>query len=120
MADQTMTVLEGSKTGVVDQLVHANSKAGNAAAGGFFRIPNDGKVVLLMGSVTGDTLTFSAVNCSHGRTETLAPTAASGKFAVFGPWAPSQWNQSDGCVIFKPTAGNAGDLYLAVRVGNPT
>jgi hypothetical protein len=115
-----MTVTEGSKTGTVDQLVAANALAGNAAAGSYFRIPNDGKVVLLMGSVTGDTLTFSAVACSHGRTETLAPVAASGKYAVFGPWNPALWNQADGCVIFKPTAGNAGDKYLAVRCGNPT
>jgi len=120
MADQTMTVVESTKAGVLDISASAAVLHGNAAGGGFFRFANDGKVLLAMDSVTGDTVTFTAVNCSHGRTEALAPVVASGKMAVFGPFAPAQWNQSDGCVTFKPTAANIGDHYLAVRVGIPT
>ena len=120
MADQTMVITEGIKTGILDISAQANVLHGNAAGTDFFKFPNDGKVLLVMDSVTGDTLTFTSVACSHGRTETLAPVVASGKMAVFGPFNPDIWNQADGCVKFKPTAANAGDHLLAVRVGTPT
>lgn len=121
MADYIFTITEGVKAGIVSITAHANKVAGNTlGTTDYARIPNDGKVVLLMDSVTGDTLTFSAVPCSHGRTETLTPIAAAGKFVCFGPFSPDEWNQSDGCVIFKLTAGNANDIFLALRTGNPT
>jgi hypothetical protein len=120
MADITFSVVEGVKAGIADFTAHANAKLGNEAGGDYFRVPNDGKVLLYIYAGTGDTFTFSPVLCSHGRTETLAPVVAAGKFAVLGPWSPDIFNQADGCVQFKPTAGNAGDIMLAVRVGTPT
>lgn len=120
MADQTFTVVEGVKAGILDCSAHASALAGNATGGDYFRIPNDGKVVLYVDGVTGDTFTFTAVTDKFGRTETLAPVVAVGKVALIGPFLPDIWNQADGCVIFKPTAGNANDILLAVRVGTPT
>lgn len=121
MADYTFTVTEGVKAGIVNIAAHANKVLGTTiGTTDYARIPNDGKVVLLMDSVTGDTLTFTPVLDKFGRTESLVPVTAAGKFVCFGPFNPEIWNQADGCVIFKCTAGNAGDVYLALRVGTPT
>ena len=120
MADITMTVVEAVKAGILDFTAHADAELGNAAGGDYFRIPNDGKVVLLVYGATGDTFTFTPVLDKFGRTETLAPVVAVGDFACLGPWNPDLWNQADGAVIFKPTVGNAADILLAVRVGTPT
>ena len=120
MADQTFTVVEGVKAGLLDITAVTGHLHGNAAGGDDFYIPNDGKVVLVIDGTTGDTFTFTPVLDKFGRTETLAPVVAAGKLAVLGPWLPDIWNQSNGCVKFVPTAGNAGDTLLAVRVGTPT
>lgn len=120
MADQTMTVTQAVKAGLLDLQGHANVLAGNAAGGDYFYMPNDGKTVLFVDGVTGDTFTFSAVTNKYGRSETLAPVVAAGDLAILGPFMPELWNQSNGSIKFKPTAGNAGDLLLAVRVTNPT
>jgi hypothetical protein len=121
MADYTFTVVEGVKAGIASITAHASKVAGNTlGTTDYARIPNDGKVVLLVDGVTGDTLTFTPVVDKFGRTETLAPVVAAGKFACIGPFNPEIWNQADGCVIFKCTAGNANDIYLALRVGTPT
>jgi hypothetical protein len=120
MADITFDVVTCVPEGILDFTAHADVELGNAAAGDKFRIPNDGKVVLLVYGGTGDTFTFTAVNCSHGRTETLAPVVAVGDFAALGPFSPELWNQADGCVEFVPTAGNAGDIMLAVNAGIPS
>lgn len=120
MADQTFTVTESVKAGILDMAAHANKLNGNAAGTDWFYIPNDGKVVLYVDGITGDTFTFTAVADKFGRVETLAPVVAAGKNAVIGPFNPDIWNQSNGAVQFKPTAANAGDIMLAVRVGTPT
>ena len=125
MADYTFTVAEGVKAGIVN-IAGVVGGAANHVHGDtlgttdYARIPNDGKVVLLVDGVTGDTLTFTPVLDKFGRTEALAPVVGAGKFACIGPFLPDIWNQADGCVIFKCTAGNAGDVYLALRVGTPT
>jgi len=124
MADQLMVVTQAVKAGILDVAGNANVKAGNAAGGDYFYIPNDGHTVLAIDGVTGDTFTFTAVNDPYGRTETLAPVVAIGKYAILGPFMPELWNVVSGtyvgCVKFKPTVGNVGDKLLAVRVTNPT
>ena len=120
MADQTMTVVESDKNGILDVAGNGAALAGNAAGGDDFLMPNDGKTVLVIDGVTGDTFTFTAVADKYGRTETLAPVVAAGKVAVIGPFMPELWNNSAGQVVFVPTAGNAGDKLLAVRVTKPS
>lgn len=120
MADVTMTVTECVKAGLLDLENDANVELGNAAGGDWFYIPNDGKVILFVDGVTGDTFTFTAVADKFGRTETLAPVVVAGNNALIGPFNPDIWNQANGCVQFKPTVGNVGDFLNAVRVGTPT
>jgi len=120
MADVTMGVVQAVKAGILDVSGHADAELGNAAGGDYFYMPNDGHTVLAIDGFTGDTFTFTAVNDPYGRTETLAPVVAAGKIAVLGPFMPELWNQNNGCVKFKPTVGNAGDILLAVRVTNPS
>ncbi len=120
MADQTFVVTEAVKAGILDMQGHANVLAGNAAAGDDFLIPNDGKTVLWIDAVTGDTFTFTAVLDKFGRTETLAPVVGAGDIATLGPWLPELWNNAAGQVVMKPTAGNVADLMLLVRVANPS
>ncbi len=120
MADQTMVVTPAVKAGLLDLALNANALAGNAAAGDDFLLPNDGKSFLYVDGITGDTFTFTAVNDKFGRTETLAPVVAIGKNAIIGPFNPELWNNSDGQIVMKPTAGNAGDFLLWVQVANPT
>jgi hypothetical protein len=118
----TMTVRPLTKAGVSDLAADAYVQLGNAAggAGGEFLFPNDGKTFLYVDGVTGDTFTFTAVADKYGRTETLAVTVAAGKNGAYGPFLPELWNNAAGCVRFIVTAGNVGDLLLAVRVANPT
>ena len=124
MADVLMTVVDADKDGILDVAGDADAEAGNAAGGDYFYFPNDGKTVLVVDGVTGDTFTFTAVNDRYGRTESLAPVVAAGKKAIIGPFMPDIWNVISGtykgCVKFQPTAGNVGDILLAVRVANPT
>jgi hypothetical protein len=120
MADITMTVRPLTKVGVVDLSVDAYIQLGNAAGGSDFLFPNDGKTFLLVDGVTGDTFTFTARADKYGRTETLTFVVAAGKWGAIGPFLPELWNDSAGMVHFVPTAGNAGDILLAVRVANPT
>jgi len=109
MADQTFVVTQAVKAGLLDIQAHANVLAGNAAGGDYFYIPNDGHTVLVIDGVTGDDFTFTAVPNMYGRSETLAPTVAAGKIAILGPWMPELWNQSNGCVKMKPTAGRTSN-----------
>ena len=120
MADITMTVRPLTKVGVVDLAADAYIQLGNAAGGGDFLFPNDGKTFLLVDGVTGDTFTFTARADKYGRTETRTFVVAVGKWGAAGPFLPELWNDSAGMVHFVPTVGNAGDILLAVRVANPT
>jgi len=116
MADQIMTVVQGTKAGILDVAGNANVLHGNAAGTDYFYFANDGRTVLIVDGVTGDTFTFTAVADKYSRTETLAPVVATGKLAIIGPFLPELWNDANGRVKFKPTAANAGDHLLAVRV----
>jgi len=116
MADQVMTVVPMVKAGLLDMSAHASALAGNAAGADKFLIPNDGKTVLFIDGVTGDTWTVTAVACSHGRTETLTNVVAAGKKAIIGPWNPEMFNNANGQVVIDPTVGNAGDKLLALRM----
>lgn len=120
MADQTMSVRDLTKAGVLDLAADTYAKAGNAAGGSDFLFPNDGKTILIVDGATGDTFTFTARADKYGRTETLAKVVAAGKWAAIGPFLPELWNDSNGMVHFVPTVGNAGDILLAARVSNPT
>jgi len=120
MAEITMTVRPVTKAGVLDLAVDAYKQLGNAAGGSDFIFPNDGKTVLVVDGVTGDTFTFTPVTDKYGRTETLAVVVANGKWAMIGPFRQELWNDAGGFVHFKPTVGNAGDILLAVRVDNPS
>jgi hypothetical protein len=122
MADITFVVTEGIKAGILDIVAATNVRAGNAAGTDYFRIPNDGKVQLaVIDAGVPKALTFTAVADKFGRTETLVVTPTASKGTIVGPFNPDIWNQSDGCVIFKPAGGGAaGDKYLAIRCGTPT
>lgn len=120
MADVTMTVVEVDKDGILDIGGNGSAEAGNGAGGDDFLFPNDGKTLLAVEATTGDTFTFTAVADKYGRTETLAPVVGMGKNALLGPFMPELWNDSDGYIHFVPTAGNADDKLLAVRVANPS
>ncbi len=127
MADKLFTVNEGIKTGILD---HANVLLGNAAGSDFFAMPNDGKTVLVcICTTTPKAITFSAVKDKYGRTETLEVTPTASKTSIIGPFLPELWNTSItinttvyyGVLKFKPaTGGLETDLYLAVRVAEPT
>ncbi len=121
MADQTLTVTEGIKAGILDVTAHANVKLGNSAGTDYFYMPNDGKTVLVcvVGALAKQ-ITFTPVTDKFGRTETLAVTPTASKTSVIGPFLPELWNQATGCIKFQPAAGGlATDYYLALRVGTP-
>ena len=122
MADTIMTVVEGTKNGMVDQAGNAAVLAGNVLSGvGNFQMPNDGKTVVIIHAVTGDTWTFVAITDRTGRTETLTAVVGAGDIAVLGPFLPELWNNTDGQIEFSPSAGgNANDLLLAMRFANPS
>ena len=119
MTDQTFTVVDGTKDGVLDISNHASELAGNAAGADFFYIPNDGKTVLVcVCGASAKQLTFTAISNQWGRTETLTPTPTSSMTSVIGPFKPHLFNNASGNVAFKPAAGGlATDHYLALRVG---
>ena len=115
MADITFVVVELDRT-LVDMEGDAAVRAGNAPGADDFLMPNDGKTLLIISGVTGDTWTFAAVDCSHGRTEALTAIVAAGDIAIIGPFPQHLWNNGDNQVRITPTAWNAGDFLLAVRV----
>ncbi len=117
MADITMAVVECVRTGLLDIGTVTGVRAGNAAGTDDWLMPNDGKTVLAIDGVTGDTWTFQSVADKYGRTESLTPTVGAGKFALIGPFVPEIWNDGLGRLKFKPSAGgNPNDKLLAVRV----
>jgi len=118
MANQTMTVVDGSKDGVMAISAHASELAGNAAGADYFYIPNDGKTVLVcVCGAAAKQLTFTAVSNQWGRTEALAPTPTSSDTSVIGPFKPHLFNNSSGNVAFKPAAGGlVTDHYIAIKV----
>lgn len=118
MADQTFTITDGLKTGILDVTAHADKKLGNAAGSDFFIMPNDGKTVLVVvGGASAKAITFTAVANRYGRTETLVVSPTVSKTSIIGPFRPHLFN-TDGAVKFKPaTSGDVGDTYLALRVG---
>jgi len=122
MADQTMTVVQGVKAGVLNCEGHASALAGNAAGADDFIMPNDGRTVLVVvagASVT--TIDVTAVDDKYGRTETLQLNPTASKTNIFGPFLPELFNNSAGNMILSATGGgDAGDVYLAVRISNPT
>ncbi len=122
MADTVMTVVDGTKNGMVDQAGNGATLAGNTLGGvGSFQMPNDGKTVVVIHAVTGDTWTFDAVADRTGRTETLTAVVAAGDIAVCGPFLPELWNNTDGQIEFAPAgAGNVADLLLAMRFADPS
>jgi hypothetical protein len=115
MADITMTVVELARD-LIDMEGHASVELGNAPGTDDFLMPNDGKTLFLVNGVTGDTFTFAAVNCEHGRTETLALVVAAGDVALIGPFPQALWNNGDNQVRITPTAWNVGDFLLAVKL----
>jgi hypothetical protein len=120
MADVIMSVRAVTKVGVTDLDSDAYCVTGAVAAGSDYLFPNDGKTVLIFDGVTGTTLTFTARADKYGRTETRTFAVAGSAWGIIGPFLPELWNDSSGYVHFVPTASNAGDLFLAVRVANPT
>lgn len=115
MADVTMTVVDGSKSGVLDITNHANVQLGNATGADHFYFPNDGRTVLVcVCGAAAKQLTFTAIANQWGRTETLTPTQTSNNTSVIGPFRPDLF---DNPVEFQAAAGGlATDFYLALRV----
>lgn len=122
MADQTMTVVQGVKAGVLACESHASKLAGTAAGSDDFIMPNDGKTVLVVvAGASVKTISVTAISDKYGRTETLTLSPTASKTNIFGPFLPELWNNSSGQLIFAPAdGGDAGDAYLAVRISNPT
>ena len=122
MADQTMTVTAVAKAGILDVEGDANKVLGNAAGSDFFLFANDGRTVLVcVCGASAKVITFTAIDDKFGRTETLAPAPGSSKTSIIGPFLPELWNDSSGLIKFKPAAGGlATDIYLAVKVANPS
>jgi hypothetical protein len=122
MADQTMTVVDAVKAGVLNCEGHASALAGNAAGSDDFIMPNDGRTVLVVvAGASVKTISVTAIDDKYGRTETLTLSPTASKTNIFGPFLPELWNNSSGQLIFKPaTGGDVGDKYLAVRVANPS
>ena len=118
MADQTLTVTEAVKTGILDIDSHANVKAGNAAGADYFYFANDGRTVLVcVVGAAAKAITFTPVLNRYGRTETLVVTPTSSATSVIGPLKPHLFNQTNGVVEFQPAAGGlATDFYLALRI----
>ena len=119
MADQTFTVVNGSKNGVLDIANHASKILGNAAGANYFILPNDGKTVLVcVCGAAAKQLTFDVTTNQYGRTEALTPTPTSSGTSVIGPFLPHLFNNAAGQAKFKPAAGGlATDIYVALRVG---
>lgn len=130
MTDQIMTVVDAVKAGILDVGGDDAVKLGNAASTDFFVMPNDGETVLVCVCGTAPkAITFSAVADKYGRTETLVVTPGASKTSIIGPFLPELWNTSvtiatvvyHGVLKFKPADGGLEtDLYLAVRVAEPT
>ena len=122
MADQTFIVVDATKDGILDVSAHANKLLGNAAGTDFFKMPNDGRTVLVCAVGTAAKLiTFTAVLDKYGRTENLTVQPVDSKTSIIGPFLPEIWNDNEGHIKFQPAAGGlATDIYLAVRVANPT
>lgn len=118
MSTHVMTVRAVTKVGVDDMAGDAYVEAGNIATD--FYIPNDGRTVLIIDAVTGDTWVFTPVPDKYGRTESRSFVVGAGDWGIIGPFLPELWNDVDGYVHFSPNTGNVGDLLLAVRVANPT
>ena len=118
MADQIMTVVESSKTGILDVEGNGSALAGNAAGTDQFLIPNDGKTVLVVvGGGTPADIVFTPITNQYGRTESLSVTPGTSVTSIIGPFPPRLWNNAAGQVEFDPTGGGqAGDTYLAVRI----
>ncbi len=118
MANQTLTVVNTVKTGILDVAGNASAKAGNAAGTDKFYFANDGLTVLVVvGGAAPSAITFTAVANKYGRTETLVVTPGTNKSSVIGPFKPHLFNNSSGQVEFDPAGGGqADDFYLAVRV----
>jgi len=118
MADQTLTVVNAVKTGILDVAGNASAKAGNAAGNDQFLMPNDGQTVLVVvGGAAPSAITFTPVANKYGRTETLVVTPGTSKTSVIGPFKPHLFNNSSGQVEFDPAGGgSADDFYLAVRI----
>lgn len=118
MTNQTFTVTDGLKTGILDITAHANVLAGDAAGTDKFYFANDGKTFLAVsGGAAPAAITFTAITNQWGRTETLVVTPTANKFSLIGPFKPHLFNNSSGLVEFDPAAGGqADDDYLVVRM----
>ena len=120
MSAVTMTVVDGTKAGMLDLAGNGATELGNSSSGDDYLIPHDGKTVLVIHAVTGDTWTPAPVTDRTGRTETLSNVVSAGDIAVLGPWLPELWNDTDGYIHVNPNTGNAGDLLLAMRFADPS
>lgn len=97
MADQTLTVVNSVKTGILDVAGNAAAKAGTAAGADQFLMPNDGQTVLVVvGGAAPAAITFTPVLNKYGRTETLVVTPGTNKTSVIGPFKPYLFNNSSG------------------------
>ena len=124
MAYTLLTVLDADKAG--DELIALMVQADTQTASGF-DFPNDGQTIILvldeLVGGTGGTITLEAITDPDGRVETtLTRTVTAKKIYPYGPFLPSIWNQTDGRVRFKFTAGANLDKIdvVVIRVSNPT
>ena len=118
MTEQTFTITDLVKEGILDITVNANVLVGTAAGTDFFIFPNDGNTFLAVSAgASVKVITFTAITNQWGRTETLTFSPTASKFSLAGPFPPHLFNQSDGTVKFKPaTGGHADDDYLVIRL----
>ena len=104
-------------TAITDLTANAYAVKGNAALnGGYFYFVNDGRVVIIVVSGTGDTFTFASVADELGRLGDITFIVAGSKTAISQTFPPEGFNQEDGTVRVTPTVGHANDYLLAVRI----
>jgi len=114
MAAATLVVTQATKAGILSLVADANVVHGNV--GSPIYMPNDGRTILVIWSVTGDIYTFTPTVDRWGRIETLALTCGATTVNIIGPFPPDWWNNSAGQVTITPTTGQVLDHILAVRV----
>jgi hypothetical protein len=110
MADVTLTVYDVNRaTGVSFTASHTDATNANT-----YYVPNDGRVLLILNSAAGSTVTVDTPNTVDLMAiANLAITATGAATQIHGPFPPSVYNDSSGNL--KVTVSANTDLF-AVRM----
>lgn len=95
MARTTITKTQ-AVGGYIYSGVSLNLQAGDAANGNQFAMVGGEFIILQNSGGTPRVVTLSSVADAYGRTKDISETLAAGAFAVYGPFLPAGWKQTDG------------------------